>query len=133
VGDDATNEAASEAKAPVEKKRSLLHRIPTPLIVTLVGVALTAWLLPAFTKQWDDRQKARDLKAAIEADMASATADALTGGDTVVTSQSWAHPTFKAPAAETKWARTSLEIQAKLQTYLLGQGRDSVATIRGSR
>src|SRR5215213_208236 len=60
-----------------ERKRPLLRRIPTSLIVTLLGIALTAWLLPAITRQWDDRQKAHELKATLAADLASATARSL--------------------------------------------------------
>jgi hypothetical protein len=36
--------------------------VPTSVIVTLLGAAVTVWLAPAFTRQWDDRQAARDLK-----------------------------------------------------------------------
>ncbi|HEV8463145.1 MAG TPA: hypothetical protein VGQ38_20830 [Gaiellaceae bacterium] len=74
MGDEATNEAAPEAKAPAEKKRSLLRRIPRSLIVTLLGIALTAWLLPAFTRQWDDRQKAQDVRATVASQIATGTA-----------------------------------------------------------
>jgi hypothetical protein len=72
------DEAAPEEGPAAEKKRPLLRRIPTPLIVTLVGIVLTAWLLPAFTRQWDDRQKAHEIKAALATQIAAATADAVT-------------------------------------------------------
>lgn len=77
------DEAAPAAVAVAEEntKRRFLRRVPTPLVVTLVGIALTAWLLPAFTRQWDDRQKAHELQAGIVADMASATAQVVIGGD----------------------------------------------------
>jgi hypothetical protein len=79
------NEAApAETRAAAEKKRPLLRRVPTSLVVTLLGIALSAWLLPAFTKQWSDRQKAHDLKAAIITDMASASARVLIGRDAVL-------------------------------------------------
>jgi hypothetical protein len=73
--------APSDEAVTAEKKRRLLGRVPTPLVVTLVGIALTAWLLPAFTKQWDDRQKAREVKAAIVSPIAAATADAVVKTD----------------------------------------------------
>ncbi len=47
------------------------------MFVTLLGIALTDWLLPAFTRQWDDRQKARELKAAVITQVAAATAAQL--------------------------------------------------------
>src|SRR5262245_16834725 len=71
------DEAAPAAGAAAEKKRRLLRRVPTPLVVTTLGIALTAWLLPAFTRQWDDRQKAQELKANTVSQMAAATADAV--------------------------------------------------------
>jgi hypothetical protein len=54
-----------------------VRRIPTSLVVTLLGITLSAWLLPAITRQWDDRQKAHELQAVLVANMASASAKAL--------------------------------------------------------
>jgi hypothetical protein len=87
-------------------------RVPA-LAVTLIGIALTAWLLPALTRQWDDRQKAHDVKAAIVADMASATAHALTLGQ-AVTSKS-AQPTSRLRRDD--WLLASVEIEARLRAY----------------
>src|SRR5690348_6647810 len=109
MGDEATNEAAPEAKAPAEGKRSLLQRIPTPVVATLVGIALTAWLLPAFTKQWDDRQKAHELQTRMVADMASASAHALTGGDAI-----WASRRVNKAAVADAWSVANLQLEARL-------------------
>jgi hypothetical protein len=72
-----TEAAPAEQPVEAEKKKRLFHRIPTSLLVTLLGIALTAWLLPAFKQQWDDRQKALELKTALAAQIADATARAL--------------------------------------------------------
>ena len=59
-------ELASEHDVPAKEKaatRSLRPRVPTSVAVTLLGAALTVWLAPAFTRQWEDRQQARDLQA----------------------------------------------------------------------
>lgn len=69
--------APAAAGAAAEKKPRLLRRIPTSVAVTLLGVALTAWLLPAFTRQWDDRQKAQEFKAAVAVELAAATSGAV--------------------------------------------------------
>ena len=76
---------ASKAERPVEteKKKRLFPRIPTSLLVTLLGIALTAWLFPAFTRQWEDRQKAADLKASILDEIARGTASAFAGADSL--------------------------------------------------
>jgi hypothetical protein len=39
--------------------------VPTSVVVTLLGAAATVWLAPAFTRQWDDRQAARELKVQV--------------------------------------------------------------------
>jgi len=77
--------AAPEAAEPQEaaeqaepRKRSWRRvKIPTSVVVSLAGIALTAWLLPAFTRQWDDRQKAREVKADLVAQMSSAMVTAV--------------------------------------------------------
>jgi hypothetical protein len=69
---------STPAAEAAERKRRL--RLPTTVAVTVLGIALSAWLIPAFTRQWDDRQKARELKASLVTEMAAATAAALTSG-----------------------------------------------------
>jgi len=108
-------EAAEPDKtgADAKKKRSILGRIPTSLVVTLVGIALTAWLLPAFTRQWDDRQKAYQVKSVIVADIAAASAHALTGGEAV-----WAkRPVRPSSRVADEWSLASIEIQSQLRAY----------------
>src|SRR5436305_1490816 len=56
--------APAAAGVAAEKKRRLLRRIPTSVVLTMLGIALRAWLLPAISRQWVDRQKARDLDPA---------------------------------------------------------------------
>jgi hypothetical protein len=80
--DAAAPEAAEpreEAEAATDARKRAWWRlkIPTTVIVTLVGIALTAWLLPAFTRQWDDRQKAQALKADLATQIAAATSQTL--------------------------------------------------------
>jgi hypothetical protein len=103
----------AEENAPHAEARR--RKVPTSVVVTFAGIALTAWLLPAFTRQWDDRQKAQELKAAIVADMTSATAPALVGGEAI-----WADPPRKVNRLKiaNDWARSSLVVEARLRAYL---------------
>src|SRR5690348_1063391 len=75
----AASSAGAESKPPADavagKRRRL--RVPTSLLVTLLGIALSAWLAPAITRQWEDRKKAQELKASLIAEMAVANARAL--------------------------------------------------------
>jgi hypothetical protein len=116
--------APGEAPAAVEKKRRLLRRFPVSLLTTLLGIALTAWLLPAFTRQWDDRQKAHELKASLAAQVAVATARSLTRSREelriILAKPNGGEAMF--PAAYThldeSWFSDSVEIEAKLRAYI---------------
>jgi hypothetical protein len=71
------NAAPQETAAKSEKpqgKRWRLH-VPTSVIVTLLVAAVSVWVAPAFTRQWEDRKQARQLQAQVAEDMALATAD----------------------------------------------------------
>ena len=70
-------QAGATATKETEPKLLRLPRVPTPLVVAVLGIVLGSWLLPAFTRQWDDRQKAGEVKAAIVAQIASASGRAL--------------------------------------------------------
>jgi hypothetical protein len=69
--------AAQEEKPRRERRR--LH-VPTSVLVTLFVTLLSIWVAPAFARQWDDRQKARELKADLTDEVATATARTLAAG-----------------------------------------------------
>jgi len=75
--------------------------------MTIVGIALTAWLLPALTRQWDDRQKAQELKATVAADMASMTAKAVLN----------ATPARTPPEVVEATLLSDWQIESRLQLY----------------
>jgi hypothetical protein len=104
----------AEAPAAATKSRRWL-RIPKAVLITVLGLALSAWLIPAMTRQWDDRQKQHELEAAVVANMASATARALVGGEAY-----WSGRRLTRSAQERtgdQWALSALEIEARLRTY----------------
>ena len=101
----------------------LLH-VPKAVLVTLLGLAVSAWLLPALTRQWDDRQREHELKAAIVADIATSTARAVVGSEGI-----W--EAVRPPTKEERerigdqWALSALEIESQLRSYF---PRDVVAS-----
>jgi hypothetical protein len=108
---------AAPTEGAVAKKKRLLRRVPTPVILTLLGIALTAWLLPALTRQWDDRQKAQELKTALLTDMARASASVIVGSR---------HPIIRGPSGSNQariektlddWELAGVEIDEKLSAY----------------
>jgi hypothetical protein len=85
-------------------------------VVTFIGLVLSAWLLPAITRQWDDRQKAHELKAAIVTDMASAAAPMLTRGEEIHVGGRRVNAVDQR-AGWGEWSRAKLEIEARLNAY----------------
>ena len=104
----------------VSKPVRFLRRIPRPLLITFVGLALSAWLLPAFTRQWDDRQKARELQASLITQISTATANALIAGRNLVL-RPLTGPRSGAPlinhSAVAAWSSASIRIDARLRAY----------------
>lgn len=49
--------------------------VPTSVLLTVLLAALSVWVAPAFTRQWEDRKQARQLQAQIAEQVALATAD----------------------------------------------------------
>jgi len=115
------SDAAPAAGAVAAEKKPLLRRIrrpPTSVVMTLLGLALTAWLFPAVARQWDDRQKATELRASLVAQIASASAHALTGGEAILISRpNGAASSFALPPAEQQWSIRSLEIESRIRAY----------------
>ena len=117
-----TNAAVSEYGARTEEQAKAKprpwHRVPTPIVVAVVGVVLGSWLIPALTRQWDDRQKANEVRASVAYEAASATAQALSDAQEASLAGIWkgsSRPSTS-PAAK-EWVVASLRIQARLQTY----------------
>ena len=88
------------------------------LVVTVLGIALSAWLIPAFTRQWDDRQKARELQASIVTEMNRASAQVLTDGQSVLYQRfPLTLSTRPLPPTVKDWFVSSLQLEARLSAY----------------
>jgi hypothetical protein len=108
--------------APTRPIARLLHyvrrSIPKSLVIAVVGIGLSSWLIPAITRQWDDRQEAGDLKAALVTEMATATGRAVLDAHTFASASASTRPSPAENAASAKeWSVAALEIRAKLDAY----------------
>ncbi len=110
----ASQETGAEEEKPTRERRRL--RLPTSVLMTLVGIALTAWLLPAFTKQWEDRRRADELKAALAGEIATATAEAVIGHEQQLQQELGDFDPLVVRVAN-EWSLRSLQIQARLRAY----------------
>jgi len=127
---------ASEKQAPAEEgKRTegrfwrriskplvFFRRTPTALVVTLVGLLLSAWLLPALTRQWDDRQKANELKVSLSTAVATADARVMTNvlvmaRNTRQGDQRHHRRLLVVSPMERDWVVTSSELGARMFAY----------------
>jgi hypothetical protein len=100
--------------------RSLWARAPKPILMVLFGAAISAWLVPAFTRQWQDRQKEREIKVALVSEISDSTSNAI------VTSQFVANRALADGQAEYNrisldWAQRSAQVEAKLAAYFPGR------------
>lgn len=92
-------------------------RVPTSVIVTLLVAALSVWIAPAVTRQWDDRQKERQLKAAFADEIAAASARALTAGLIVAATDRPLVRRDRHDTAKARWEGDALRISMKLTAY----------------
>ena len=107
--------------------RSLrLPRIPKALVVTVLGTLFTAWLIPALTRQWQDQQRAQELKAAIVTRIGRDTTDALVLSSFIANGRFEAvrdeERSFRIPMKlfndlDLNWERNRREIGAQLEAH----------------
>ncbi|MDQ3876496.1 MAG: hypothetical protein M3322_13290 [Actinomycetota bacterium] len=100
--------------------------MPTAVVVTVVGAALTAWLIPALTRQWQDQERARELKAAIVTRIGRDTAEALVVSSFIAngrfepnrrTDRPFRVPMKLFNNLDLSWERNRREIEAQLEAY----------------
>ena len=96
--------------------------LPKTVIVTAGLTLVTAWLFPALTHQWQDRQKARELSAALVAEIGKETSQALvtsaffSGGRTpFVVGRHFNQQLFN--HLDLGWRNTGAQIESQLQAY----------------
>jgi hypothetical protein len=112
-GPSATADVSANSAAPRRR-----WRIPTSIVVTFLGIALTAWLLPAFTRQWDDRQKANELKARLVQEIAAAAPVELQMQDLWITALIYERRKPKEIARSMQdFFRSDSTIKAELRAY----------------
>jgi hypothetical protein len=98
---------------------------PKALLITIGITLLTAWLFPALSHQWQDRQKARELSAGLVSQIGENTSKALITSDFVTFGRllSTSNPTkrgFNRDAfnqLDLEWRTQSTQIEAKLRAY----------------
>ena len=124
----APNENAAPEEIAVEKeavhgRRWRLH-VPTSVLVTLLVAAVSVWLAPAFTRQWEDRKQARQLQAQVAEDVALATADlGQRINSLAVSNKSGIGISNERQAVKDYWQIRQARIDARLRAYFSQETR----------
>jgi hypothetical protein len=107
----------------MHRRRVLPANLPKTVLVTASITLATAWLFPALSHQWQDRQKARELTAALVARIGKDTSQALITSDFLSSERllpSTSPGRFNQEAfneLDLAWRTSSAEIDAQLQAY----------------
>jgi hypothetical protein len=91
--------------------------VQTSVLLTLLVAVLSILVGPAFARQWEDRQKARELKAAIADQIATATARTVGQSVYVARAQQTQARSHRVVNARAFWVPASLRIEMKLRAY----------------
>jgi hypothetical protein len=113
---------------PAVPRRRLAGRrfsFPKPLLATVAATLATAWIFPALSHQWQDRQKAKELTAGLVSQIGSHTSEALVTSsfltnDRFASSGDSSRPGFNQEVfnrLDLEWRTSSAEIEAQLQAY----------------
>ena len=118
--------------------------LPKPLLATVAATLATAWIFPALSHQWQDRQKAKELTAGLVSQMGSHTSEALVTSSFLTnnrfpSSGDSSKPGFNQEVfnrLDLEWRTSSAEIEAQLQAYypnpVVKEWRDYSALVWGT-
>jgi hypothetical protein len=105
----ASEETVAQEETPRSKRGRV--RVPSSVLVTVLVAALSVWVAPAFTRQWEDRKQARQLQAQVAEDIALSTARLVNGGDAAGDSR------IEWRAILDDWKVSHTRIDARLRVY----------------
>jgi hypothetical protein len=121
--------AAGSAQRARSRLRALTLRwpawLPKTVVVTAALTLLTAWVLPALSHQWQDRQRARELTAGLVSEIGKNTSHALVTSSFLTynrfaSSTDPSRPGFNQEVynqLDLEWRTSSAEVEAQLQAY----------------
>jgi hypothetical protein len=103
--------------------REFSHGLAHPLVIAVVIAVLVNWLIPQFTRKWQDHQKALEIKTGLVSEMGEAISDAVMSGRFIsagLVSRSSSDPRADQRAFNDgyrAWTTSSASIGAKIQAY----------------
>jgi hypothetical protein len=96
--------------------------LPKTIFATIGITLLSAWLFPALSRQWQDRQKARELTAGLVSEIGEQTSQTLVtsdffsaGRDPFVINGRFSQHLFN--QLDLNWRKANAQVEAELQAY----------------
>jgi hypothetical protein len=132
---------------PAVRTRRLSPRrvsVSKPLLATVAATLATAWIFPALSHQWQDRQKAKELTAGLVTQIGSDTSAALVTSSFLTnnrfrSSGDSSRPGFNQDVfnrLDLEWRTSAAEVEAQLQAYypnaVVEEWRDYSALVWGT-
>jgi hypothetical protein len=123
-----TSEPHDEGRERSDWRRELRQLVPSRKVgAAVLTIAVSAWFLPALSHQWQDRQKAHELKAALVTKIGRATTEAIVTSEFLASGRlphtrrgGFNQNEFN--VLDLDWQRDAAEIEAQLQAYFPGSG-----------
>jgi hypothetical protein len=103
--------------------RELSHGLAHPFVIAVVIAVLVNFLIPSFTRRWQDHQKALEIKTGLVSDMGESISDAVMSGRFIsagLVSRSSSDPRADQRAFNAgyrAWTTSNASIGAKIQAY----------------
>src|SRR3954471_21593566 len=107
----------------LSRVRELSHGLAHPFVIAVVIAVLVNFLIPSFTRKWQDHQKALEIKTGLVSDMGEAISDAVMSGRFIsagLVSRSSSDPRADQRAFNDgyrAWTTSNASIGAKIQAY----------------
>lgn len=86
-----------------------------PVLLMVVGALLTAYLIPSFTRKWQDHQRALEVRSTLASQIAASATSALMRSDETYSRRRFTRADENAWLA---WRIESAAVQARLRAYL---------------
>jgi hypothetical protein len=117
VSDEATRQP--RAASVVSRRHELAQWLANPLVVTVVAAFLGSFLIPQITRNWQDHQKALEIKTGLVGQMSESVSDAVATGRFIAAD-------LIAPGSQQQewndgyreWTTASASIGAALRAYV---------------
>src|SRR2546423_1428624 len=113
--------SSTQAREVRNSLRSLVRALAHPLVLLLVGAAVSSYLIPSFTRRWQDHQKELELKSALASEISRSVTDFVLNVQFVHVRAASVTQT-QLDAAYRTWSLPSAVIESRLGSYFPRSG-----------